>query len=137
MASIRREISLETAADDVWAALRDFNQVHARVAPGFLTGLEMKDGDRVVTFFNGLVARERLVTLDDDGRRLVYSIVEGRPTHHNASFEVLGDGNGGSRVVWTTDLLPNELAPAIAAMMDQGLVVMKRTLESRHPPTSS
>ncbi|MCX7363231.1 MAG: SRPBCC family protein [Alphaproteobacteria bacterium] len=130
MASIRREISLKAAADDVWAALRDFDQVHARVAPGFLTSLEMKDGDRVVTFFNGLVARERLVTLDDDGKRLVYSIVDGRPKHHNASFEVVDDGNGGSRIVWTADLLPNELAPAIAAMMDQGLVAMKKTLDA-------
>ena len=129
MASIRREISLTAAADTVWDAIRDFPQVHARVAPGFLTGLEMKDGDRVVTFFNGLVARERLVTLDDDGRRLVYTIVDGRPTHHNASFEVRHDGDGGSRVVWTADLLPNELAPAIAAMMDQGLAVMKKTLD--------
>ena len=128
MASIRREISLERDADAVWDAIRDFNQVHARVAPGFLTGLEMKDGDRVVTFFNGLIARERLVTLDDDGRRLVYTIVDGRPTHHNASFEVLQDSDGGSHVVWTADLLPNELAPAIAAMMDQGLAVMKKTL---------
>jgi hypothetical protein len=30
-------------------------------------------------------------------------------------------------------LLPHELAPAIAAMMEQGLVVIKRTLERSGP----
>jgi hypothetical protein len=31
--------------------------------------------------------------------------------------------------VWIADLLPHELAPAISAMMDQGLMAIKRTLE--------
>jgi hypothetical protein len=130
MASIRKEISLKTAADRAWDAIRDFARVHTRVAPGFLASLEMDKGDRVVTFGNGLVARERLVTLDDDGRRLVYSVVDGRPTHHNASFEVVAGADGGCQVVWTADLLPDELAPAIAGMMDQGLSAMKKKLEA-------
>ena len=79
MATLHREISLDAPAETVWPAIRDFGQVHARVAPGFLTALEMDKGDRVVTFFNGLVARERLVTADDEDRRLVYAVVEGGP----------------------------------------------------------
>ncbi|WP_395711855.1 hypothetical protein [Reyranella sp.] len=43
------------------------------VAPGFLTDLRMDKGDRVLTIFNGMLARERLVTLDDDTCRLVYA----------------------------------------------------------------
>lgn len=74
MATLHREISLEAPADRVWSAVRDFGQVHMRVAPGFLTACqidpESKAGDRIVTFFNGIVARERLVTLDDEARRL-------------------------------------------------------------------
>ena len=57
MATNRRELSLDVRAAKVWAAVRDFSQVHTRVAPGFLTKLEMDKGDRVLTFFNGLVAR--------------------------------------------------------------------------------
>jgi hypothetical protein len=52
-------------------------------------------------------------------------------THHNASAQVFPDGEGYSRFVWIADLLPHELASAVGAMMEQGLAVIKRTLESR------
>ena len=60
MATLRKEIPVASSAPPVWQRLRDFAQVHTKVAPGFLTDLKMDNGDRIVTFFNGLVARERL-----------------------------------------------------------------------------
>ncbi len=129
MATNRRELPLDAPADKVWAALRDFEQVHTKVAPGFLTGLWMDRGDRIVTFFNGLVARERLVTLDDADKRLVYTIVEGAASHYNAAVQVFPEGPGKCRLVWTIDLLPDEMAPAVAGMMDRARTSMKKTLE--------
>jgi hypothetical protein len=38
------------------------------------------------------------------------------------------------RAAWIADLLPNELAGAIAGMIDQGLAAMKKALE--RPATS-
>jgi len=70
---------------------------------------------------------ERLVTADDETCRLVYAAVEGRASHYNAAVQVFPEGDG-SRVVWTIDLLPDELAPAIDGMMDQAAGVMKKTL---------
>jgi carbon monoxide dehydrogenase subunit G len=130
MATLHKQIALEAPAATVWAALRDFAAVHRRVAPGFLTDLKMDRGDRIVTFFNGLVARERLVTVDDEACRLVYSVVEGRASHYNAAVQVFPEGDGRSRLVWTIDLLPNELAPAIGGMMDHAVGFMKKTLEA-------
>ena len=130
MATLRRQIALDAGSATVWSAVRDFGAVHTRVAPGFLTRLEIDKGDRVVTFFNGLVARERLVTLDDEDCRLVYTVVEGRPSHYNAAVQVFPEGEGRSRVVWTIDLLPDELAPAIGAMMDHAAGFMKKTLDA-------
>jgi hypothetical protein len=130
MATLRRQIAIGNGATNVWLALRDFGAVSTRVAPGFLTALEMDGGDRVVTFFNGLVARERLVTLDDEECRLTYTIVDGRPTHYNAAVQVFPEGDGRSRLVWTIDLLPDELAPAAGGMMDHALPFMKKTLET-------
>ena len=127
MATLRKEIPVAGGATPVWQALRDFGQVHTKVAPGFLTDLKMEGGDRIVTFFNGLVARERLVTLDDGACRLVYAVVEGRASHYNAAVQVFAEGDG-SRVVWTIDLLPDELAPAIGGMMDEAAKVMRKTL---------
>jgi len=129
MATLRRQIALNAPAAAVWSALSDFGAVHTRVAPGFLTRLEMDGGDRIVTFFNGMVARERLVTSDDEERRLVYSLVEGRASHYNAAVQVFAEGDG-SRLVWTIDLLPNDLAPAIGGMMDHAAGFMKKTLEA-------
>jgi hypothetical protein len=32
--------------------------------------------------------------------------------------------------VWTTDLLADQMAPAIAGMMDQAMPIIKKTLEA-------
>lgn len=127
MATLRREIPVAREAASVWQKLRDFEHVHTEVAPGFLTDLRMDKGDRLLTFFNGMVARERLVTRDDDIRRLVYAVVEGRASHYNAAVQVFPEG-GSSRVVWTIDLLPDELAAAIGGMMDEAAKSMRKAL---------
>jgi hypothetical protein len=86
---------------------------------------------RIVTFFNGAVVREPLVDLDDGTRRLVWTTVGGQATHYNASAQVFAAGDGRTRFVWIADLLPNELAPPIGELMQQGLRAIKRTLESQ------
>ncbi|MDI1284035.1 MAG: SRPBCC family protein [Reyranella sp.] len=130
MATLRREISLNAPLEKVWPAIRDFDHVHVRVAPGFLTAGKMDKGDRILTFFNGMVARERLVTADDETHRLVYSVVEGQASHYNAAVQILAEGKDKSRLVLTIDLLPNELAPAIGGMMDQAVGIMQKTLSA-------
>ena len=132
MATLSKQIALDTGAANAWSAIRDFGQVHTRVAPGFLTDLRMDKSDRIVTFFNGLVARERMVTLDDEECRLVYSLIEGRPSHYNAAIQVFPEGDG-SRVVWTIDLLPDELAATVDGMMDHAVGCMSRTLCAEGP----
>jgi carbon monoxide dehydrogenase subunit G len=129
MASIHREVRIKAAPEKVWAALRDVGAIHRRLAPGFVTDVKLEPGARVVTFGNGLVARELIVALDEERRRLVWSVVGETMSHHNASAQVLDDGAGGTRFVWIADLLPHEVAPAIAGMMEQGLAVIKDTLE--------
>ena len=131
MASIHKEVLIESRPDIVWDAVRDVGAVHTRVAPGFLTGCRMEDAPlaRVVTFANGLEARELIVDVDDAARRLVWSVVGGRMSHHNASMQIVAEGAGRTRVVWIADLLPNELAGPIAGMIEQGLAAMKKTLE--------
>jgi carbon monoxide dehydrogenase subunit G len=133
MASIHREVRIHADPQTVWDALRDVGAIHQRLAPGFVTDVHLEEGARVVTFGNGLVARELIVDIDDEARRLVWSVVGGRMTHHNASAQVFSDGAGRSRFVWIVDLLPHESAPGVAAMMEQGLAVIKRTLEGENP----
>ena len=130
MASIHREVLVNADPKEAWDAIRDVGAVHTRLAPGFVVDTRLEDGARTVTFGNGLVARELIVDIDDEVRRLVWAVVGGRMTHHNASLQVFADGNRRSRVVWIADLLPNELAGYIRGLMDQGMAVMKKTLEA-------
>ena len=131
MASIRKELLIEAPVERVWPAFQDIGAVHTRLAPGFVTACRMDGADaRIVTFANGFVARELIVDVDDKARRLAYSARSERLAHHNASFQLFADG-ARTRLVWVADVLPNAAAPVIDAMMQQGAVVMKRTLENQ------
>ena len=129
MASIHKEILIDARPEDVWDAIRDVGAIHRRLAPGFVVDTKLEGDARIVTFGNGMVVRELIVDMDDAARRLVWSVVGGPMTHHNASLQVFADGDGRSRVVWIADLLPNDLGPTIAAMIEQGMGVMRQTLE--------
>ena len=130
MASIRIETVIDAKPESVWSALRDFGALHERLAPGFATDLRMDGDDRIVTFFNGSILREVLVDLDDESRRLVWSIVDGPYTHHNGAAQVSPDGPDSPRFVWVADLLPDVLAERTAELMRRGSDVIKQTLEA-------
>jgi carbon monoxide dehydrogenase subunit G len=129
MASIHREIRIDARPETAWAALRDVGALHTRLVPGFVTDTRLEPGARLVTFGNGMTVRELILDVDDDRRRVAWSAVGGSMSHHNASAQVLPDGAQGCRFVWIADLLPNEAAPAISAMIEQGLAVIRQTLE--------
>ena len=129
MASIRKEILLEARPEFVWEVVRDVGALHERLVPGFVVDTKLEPGARVVTFGNGMVVRELIVDLDDAARRLAWSARGGRLSHHNASVQVFPDGDGRSRLVWIADILPDEVAGDIRAMIDQAAAVMKPTLE--------
>jgi carbon monoxide dehydrogenase subunit G len=129
MASIRKEIVIEKTPEQVWDALSDVGAIHVRLVPGFVVDCRLEEGARIVTFGNGMTVRELIVDVDHQARRVVWSAVGGRLTHHNASAQVFAEGAGRSRLVWIADLLPNEMAGAIEGMIAQGIGVMKQTLE--------
>jgi hypothetical protein len=129
MASIHKETLIDAPPDEIWNAVRDVGAIHTRLAREFVLDTQLDADSRLVTFANGAVVRERIVDVDDRARRLAYSVVEWRTTHHNASIQVCGDGDHRSRVVWIADLLPDNLADLVSGMMDQGCAAMKRTLE--------
>lgn len=134
MASIRNDIVIARRPADVWDAIRDVGAIHTRLAPGFVVDTKLDGDARIVTFGNGLVARELIVDIDEQTRRLVWAVVGGRLTHHNASLQVVAHGDAHSRVIWIADLLPNDLAGTVAGMIEQGMGAMKRTLEADAKP---
>lgn len=94
MASISKEIVIESSAEDVWEVIGDFDAGPSRMAPGFVLDTRVEGDCRVVTFADDSVVRERRVSVDHDTRRIVYAVVGGsvRPVHDNASMQVVADG---------------------------------------------
>ncbi len=131
MASIRITIPIASPAPAVWAAIADAGAVHERLARGFVVDTRLEGDSRVVTFENGLVTRELLVDLDDDGRRIAYAVVESPLgiRHHHASMEVRADGDERSRLLWVADVAPDDAAPAVGEFMRLGADAIRRTLE--------
>jgi Polyketide cyclase / dehydrase and lipid transport len=135
MGTVRHELDLPAGPEEVWAALRDVGAVHEQLAPGFVVDTRVDGGDRLVTFVNGVVVRERIVAVDDGRRRLAYSVVESPLGlhHHHASFEVLSR-EGGSRLIWITDVLPEKAAATVADFMAEGVRVIGAAFENRLTP---
>jgi hypothetical protein len=132
VASVVKEIVVEADAELCWDAVRDFGGLHRRLVPGFVTDLQMVgDRQRRITFLTGAVATEYLVGRDEGRRRLAYTVTESPmgSSHHNASVEVVPTGDGRCRFIWTTDVLPDELAERTGELMDAGIRVIKQTLE--------
>lgn len=135
MATLHKEIVIDVPPEAVWGAIRDVGALHTRLVPGFVRDTRLEGEVRTVTFANGLVVREPIVSVDDERRRLAWTLEGGNTTHYNGVMQVHGAGSG-SRVTWTSDLLPHAAAAAVGEMQDQGLATMKKTLEkarvSRH-----
>ena len=130
MATLHKEIHIEARPEAIWDAARDVGALHTRLVPGFVVDTQLEGNVRIVTFGNGMVVRELIISVDDQRRRLAWTAIGGRTTHYNAVLEVLADRSG-TRVVWATDLLPDEMAEAVATMQENGLAAMKETFERR------
>jgi len=133
MASIHNDVPLNAAARDVWDAVRDFGALHRRLVPGFVTACTLDGDARIVTFANGSVAREVLVDCNDARQRLVYAIANERLKHYSASVQVIADGDGKSRLLWTIDMLPNELAAYVQEQTRDAVIALHKAF----PPAAA
>jgi carbon monoxide dehydrogenase subunit G len=130
MATINKEIEIERSKEFVWDAIRDVGAIHKRLVPGFVLDCKLEGDWRTVTFANGMVVRELIVSVDDNTCRHSWSARGGSLTHHNASIQVFSEGENKCRVIWIADLMPNEVAETIGEMIQLALNTMKQTLES-------
>jgi hypothetical protein len=129
MATIRSEIKTRARPGEVWSAIRDIGALHTRLVPGFVTDTKLEPGARVVTFVNGTVLREPIVTLDDATRRLVWTHEGGRARHYNGALEVSELADGMTSVVWTADFLPDDISAYMSRAIEAGMAAMQRSLD--------
>lgn len=132
MASIHIEFDIEADSATVWEVIGDWSDGPVRMAPGFVATSEAHDDVRVVTFADGFVARERLVSRDESTRRVAYSLIgdTARPEHDNAVMQVVSDGPHRCRFLWSRDVLPDEAAGPLRAAMEQAAPIIKSAQEN-------
>lgn len=131
MASLYRDIPLNSDAARAWATLRDSRNI-ARVFAGVLTDAQV-DGDlRTVTFANGNVVQERIVTVDDERMRVAYTVCGPNFEHYAASMQIVVDevdeATGRCRLLWVCDFLPEERRALVEPLMDAGSAAAARNL---------
>jgi carbon monoxide dehydrogenase subunit G len=102
------DVTVGAPPDEVWAKLGDFGGI-GEYFPG-IESCRLEGDDRVIGLF-GMEIRERLMTRDDAGRTLTYSVVAGVPVDsHSATITVEPEGDG-SKVTWAYAVTPDEMAP--------------------------
>jgi hypothetical protein len=127
MASFRTETIIDLSATRAWARLSELGETH-RLFPGVLTACVL-DGDvRTVTFADGAVVRERIVTVDGDAMRLAYTVLE-RFEHHASSMEIVPVNHGQCRFIWISDVLPDAAIDRVAGLMTKGTAALKTALD--------
>ncbi|MDD5051252.1 MAG: SRPBCC family protein [Sulfuricurvum sp.] len=131
MATIYKDFIVDASPDFVWEAIKDVGAVHNRLAQGFVTNTELSGDIRMVTFSNGFIVREQIITISDELWRLSYTAIGGISSHHNAYFQIFGTSEEKTQVLWVTDFLPAEIQDSISQMVDAGSVAIQQTLERK------
>ncbi|HEY3670568.1 MAG TPA: SRPBCC family protein [Acidimicrobiia bacterium] len=130
MASITKNIETTAPVRAVWSAIRDIGALHTRLVPGFVVDTVVDGDARIVTFANGMVIREPIITIDEEHDRLVWSAEGPQFEHYNSSAQAIEQADGRTVVVWIADFTPDELADVVDEMMTAGAAAMQIALES-------
>ena len=127
MASIIKQVTLASDPETAWRAVADVGAINKLIT--FL-GEVTVDGDRrVCSLGEGGALEELIVTVDDENRRVAYSITRSPFgfTHHHAVMAVEAEGPG-SRLTWTTDFKPDEVAGPLGEAIDASVTSIRDVL---------
>ncbi len=132
MTTVRKSVTIAKAAAEVWDAISDVGQLHTRVVPGMVTNTTLEDDGkvRIVTFGNGMVLREHMISHDADTMRIAWSAESEQWTHHNASLQIFAVGEDQCEAVWTADVLPHAAGILMEQFLTAGLAAMKAHMEN-------
>lgn len=129
MGSAKAEASIKRTPNDVWNVVRNFGGL-----VDYMPGVESctVDGDVRTVGTMGIVAKEQLRELDDDTRRISYSIIESPLTNMVSHLATIGvDAEGaGTHLTWTVEVEPDELLPIFQGIYEQSVVALKEKFES-------
>ncbi len=126
MATATAELTMSASPETVWAIVRDFHGL-ATWMPGI--DASVAEGDDRVLSMMGMSIRERLTDLDEPGRSITYSIVDGAPVESHSATITVHEADGGSRVTWDVDATPDDMAPMMQGIYQSSLDALKSKAE--------
>jgi carbon monoxide dehydrogenase subunit G len=129
MASGQAEISVNVSPDDAWKLLRGFGTL-AEWMPGIESCTV--EGDVRTLGMMGIEVKEQLRDLDDDARRIAYSVIESPMDNlesHLATIAVRAEG-AGSHITYSVEVVPDELLGLFLPMYEGALRSIKSRLEA-------
>ena len=131
MATVCKAVTIARSADEVWDAVSDAGELNTRVAPQVVANTTLEAGGevRIVTFGNGVVLRELIISNDRSARRLAWSAQSDQWQHHNASLQIFPLGDARCEAVWMADVLPHAAGEIMEQFLTMGLDAMKLHLE--------
>ena len=138
---IERRGTINAPAGQVWESVKDFGTIHvwSPIKSTTVTG-EGEGAVRNIELPDGNFIDERLETLDDENRRLEYSIVsEGNPFQdYLGVMEVTDLGNETCEVVWSctcNPTIPEEAAEkSMGGFYEAGIAGLRRLHEGEITP---
>lgn len=128
--SVRRQVRITRAPDDVWAIVGD----PARL-PEWWPGIDecTVDGmSRVIVTGSGIPMPEQLLTIDPILRRFQYRITSGLFREHLSTIDVLDLDDGTSLVVYSVDAEPSTMALVIGGAAGNALEHLRRMMEGQN-----
>lgn len=124
MAAGAVDVTVAASPEEVWKTVGDFGGV-GEFFPG-IESFRLEGEDRIIGMF-GMEIREHLVARDEAKRVITYSVVEGVPVDsHTATISVEPEGEG-SKVVWSYDVTPDEMAPIFGDTYKAALAALEST----------
>ena len=129
MASGKAEASIARNPDDIWKVLREFGALVE-----YMPGIDSctVDGDIRTVGTMGISVKEQLRELDDDTRRLSYSVIESPMTNlvsHLVTISVDAEGDG-THLAWSVEVQPDDLLPLFMGIYEGSVVALKEKFES-------
>jgi carbon monoxide dehydrogenase subunit G len=115
-------IDIDASADDVWAVIGDFGGIGDWM-PG-IESCRVEGEDRILNTM-GMEITERLVSKDDAGRVLTYSITNGAPVETHQGVITVTPTGATSQVTWDVDATPDEMAEVMTTIYQQSLEALK------------
>lgn len=133
MASVYKDINLAVSSNTAWDVIRDIGNVHKRLVPGYAQKVAIDGSARILTMWNGNTVKEKILDINESSMRMAYTVVETAMAleFHHASFQIFPVGEKSCRLVWITDILPDNELAAVKARVDRGAEVMKETIDAQ------